>query len=274
MNVPHDPARALEDALDELRRAAHDGSGTVGAGKLIDLLSRVETHLESWVSGLRARVLSLQAELEKSNEVAATDALTGLGNRKAFDQRMAAAWESSMQNVTPLAVLLVDVDHFKAFNDRDGHLAGDECLKKVATIIRSAVDRPRDLACRYGGDEFAIILPDTDEPGVRSIADTIRRRVAQARFTDRGSKSERRVTVSIGVAVTTPQQGQDPTALISGADDRLYRAKSRGRNTVVLDAAPQTDSEKAPTTSLARVQKKRCRRSPRARQDVYRHNPR
>jgi diguanylate cyclase (GGDEF)-like protein len=257
MSEPQDSGHALADAMAALRRVAHDASGPKEASELVHAIERVETHLESWVTGLRGEVLSLQAKLEHSHQIAATDSLTGLANRHAFNERLTAMWRLSAQDGSTLGLLLLDIDHFKSFNDRDGHVAGDECLKKVAAAIKRAVDRPKDVVCRFGGDEFAVILPDTDEPGVRAIAETIRERVAQAHFTERGSRAERNVTVSIGVATVIPRVQQSPQTLISAADDALYRAKARGRNAVAFNPGREPAAGLSPISEPLRVEKAR-----------------
>lgn len=241
----------------ELRRVARDASASSGTADLLGALKQVESHLESWVTGLRAEISSLQTKLLQSNELAMTDGLTRLGNRLAFDERLAVLWEAARRDERPLGLLIVDIDHFKEFNDLDGHVAGDECLKKVAAAIKDAVDRPNDVVCRYGGDEFGVIVPATDELGVRSIAETIRERVARTHFTERGAKVERCVTVSIGAAALVPLVGQLPQNLIAAADAGLYDAKARGRNTVALNPRLESPVEPAPTVGLLHVQRTR-----------------
>jgi diguanylate cyclase (GGDEF)-like protein len=189
--------------------------------------------------------------------VASTDRVTGLANRHVFDARIINEWEASHRGGASLGLLMIDVDHFKVFNDQHGHLAGDECLRKVAAAIDRAVVRPGDLACRYGGDEFAVIMPDTDEVGVERIAETMRANVAATNFTQRRSKAENSITVSIGAATMIPTVTQTPGNLVKAADAALFRAKERGRNQVVLESTGGPAAGKTVDPMESRVEKVR-----------------
>lgn len=165
--------------------------------------------------------------------LAATDALTGLPNRRVFDQTLGKEWYRAQRDAMPLALMMIDVDHFKQLNDQFGHPAGDAFLSLVGQVIRDNVRRAGDLAARYGGEEFAVILPGTSAAGALEIAETIRRAVAAAdtRHIVGGGFP---ITASIGVAATVPMSGGGVTALVHNADSALYLAKRSGRNRVEI----------------------------------------
>lgn len=183
----------------------------------------------SWVLAfaLRDKVVA-EAELQR---LAVTDPLTGLANRRALDQRLAAEWHRASREQTPLSVLFFDVDHFKLFNDTYGHAAGDEVLTLVAERIASGTRRTSDMAARYGGEEFAVLLPGTALQGARKVADKIRRRIETANLAHSGSHYGR-VTVSVGCASCEPPVGDSGAKLLAAADALLYEAKAAGRNQV------------------------------------------
>jgi len=160
------------------------------------------------------------------------DALTGLPNRRQFDQTLEMEWNRSMRNQRPLSLLIVDVDCFKALNDLHGHQAGDECLQKIANALHVSLRRAGEVAARYGGEEFAAILPDADVFTAASVAETMRREVMALQFPHEGSVVDSFVTISVGVATTQPVAEQLPASLIAAADEALYRAKRGGRNRV------------------------------------------
>jgi diguanylate cyclase (GGDEF)-like protein len=173
-----------------------------------------------------------QAE-EKLEELATTDALTGLRNRRKFDAVIDAEWRRAARHKTPLAVLMIDADHFKAYNDSFGHQAGDQVLVSIAICISDSVRRAGDCAARYGGEEFAVLLPGLPAMDALRVAETIRLKVE-------GSSGEQSAsTVSIGVASLTPVPGMDWTGLVNAADKALYAAKANGRNQSVLASFPK-----------------------------------
>ncbi len=168
-----------------------------------------------------------QAE-RRLEELATTDPLTGLTNRRKFDAAVDAEWHRALRQASPIAVLMIDADHFKAFNDRFGHQAGDQMLVGIAVCIADTVQRASDCASRFGGEEFAVLLPGLSAPAAASVAETIRRKVEQ------WSNVEGGVTVSIGVASTTPAASQHWHDLVESADRALYAAKELGRNRCVV----------------------------------------
>jgi diguanylate cyclase (GGDEF)-like protein len=173
-----------------------------------------------------------------------TDALTQLANRRAFDQVLPQRWQDAMQDGRPLAALLVDIDHFKRFNDRYGHPAGDACLRQVALLLREAL-REDDFIARIGGEEFAVLLRPGSEAVALQLAERMRRQVEAAAIPHDGQEGQEVVTISLGLGVTGPPQPLPPDALIAAADAALYRAKREGRNRCVkqgdalLQATPQ-----------------------------------
>ncbi len=169
---------------------------------------------------------------EKLREMSYVDGLTGVANRRKFDEYLEAEWERARRMGRPLSLLLIDIDFFKRFNDIMGHLEGDECLRKVARAIRDSLRRGVDLVARYGGEEFAVILPETDLTQAEKIAERIREAVMNLNIPHPGSDVSDRVTVSVGVVSVIPQEGMSREDLIEMADRALYLAKKRGRNRV------------------------------------------
>ena len=182
----------------------------------------------------RKEVEDRLAEAYRQLEAAArADWLTGLANRRTFDDALACEYGRARRENRSLSLIMIDVDGFKLFNDRYGHPAGDECLRKIGKTLAGAVFRPGDLAARYGGEEFALLLPDADELGAAAIAERIRGAVAHLAIEHEGA-ARRIVTVSAGVAAIGRAQDGGPEALVQCADRALYRAKRGGRNAVVL----------------------------------------
>lgn len=160
------------------------------------------------------------------------DGLTGILNRRAFDAALVELWESSAQTTTPLALLMMDVDHFKAYNDTLGHPAGDECLRAVSGAIGRMIRYPGLRVFRYGGEEFVGLLPVTDVGAARNAAEDLRRTVEGLGLAHPASPTSNRVTISTGVASRIPNLDDDPADLLAAADEALYRAKFEGRNRV------------------------------------------
>jgi len=186
---------------------------------------------------LEVLVAQRTAELEESNRklsaMASTDGLTGLANRRSFDEVLAREWARARRKREPLSLAMIDVDHFKPYNDRYGHQAGDDCLRQVAAVLGQAARRGTDLAARYGGEEFAFIAPGTATDAVLAIAEQLRAAVEELALPHEKSPLGH-VTVSIGVAAMVPQDGEDADMLVRSADQALYRAKTQGRNLAIL----------------------------------------
>ncbi len=165
--------------------------------------------------------------------LSALDPLTGAANRRAFEQRLDEEWRRASRDGTPLALLMIDIDHFKIYNDRLGHPAGDECLKTITRDLKARLRRPADFLARYGGEEFAIVLPDTDLSGAAIVAEDLRRRTLALGLRHPASPVAGVVTLSIGVAEAEPaRRGWGPSKLVEAADRALYKAKRLGRNQV------------------------------------------
>ncbi|WP_118180147.1 sensor domain-containing diguanylate cyclase [Paraburkholderia phosphatilytica] len=216
-------APAYDDVLQPWRRRSlFVGALTLGFGAALVLVS--------WclAFALRGKV-EAEAELTR---LAATDPLTGLGNRRVLDRRLDEEWRRARRLGTALSVLFIDIDHFKLFNDTYGHAAGDEVLAVVAECIASTVRRPVDTVVRYGGEEFAVVLPDTPGPGAAKVAEKIRATVEAVKLVRHSSTQDERVTVSVGCATCLPADGMTALALLAAADERLYAAKAAGRNRI------------------------------------------
>jgi diguanylate cyclase (GGDEF)-like protein/PAS domain S-box-containing protein len=187
--------------------------------------------LSAVVQTLRDRTDEKMAQIALE-QLATRDGLTGLANRRCFDDTLHAEWQRALRQRQPLSLLMVDVDNFKAYNDANGHLGGDECLKRIATAVASEM-RANDLVARYGGEEFAVILPNQSLKGAASVAERIRTRVEQLQVPNRRTFGEH-VTVSIGAATALPSPDTAASELVATADAALYRAKHMGRNRISL----------------------------------------
>lgn len=205
----------------------------------IDVLVRVKSFL---------RVRQLTIELRKANDelqqLVNLDGLTHIANRRYFDIALHREWRHFRRSAPPLALLMIDIDYFKRFNDRYGHLAGDRCLRKIAKVLSDVVKRPRDLAARYGGEEFALILPETDRCGAVEIAKRAIEAVAALRIEHATSTTgSQYVSVSIGVAVATDDPHKGSKALIDESDQALYLAKQAGRNRFWVAGDPESNGD-------------------------------
>jgi diguanylate cyclase len=193
--------------------------------------------LEQRLSASKDEISQLQENLEVVRTESLTDPLTGLANRKHFDDRLAALLTESAERSEPLSLVMTDIDHFKMFNDTWGHLTGDQVLRLVAMSVKQNV-KGQDIAARYGGEEFAIILPNTVLRSALNVADHIRRAVMSKELMKRSTgQNLGRVTISLGVA--TSRKGDTPQTLIDRADACLYAAKRNGRNRVICESDPE-----------------------------------
>ena len=187
---------------------------------------RVKSHLEL------KRYRDYLAEQSK------TDGLTGIANRRRFDEYLESQWQYAIRTGTPLSLIMIDVDHFKAYNDLYGHVAGDDCLKTIAQALADALPRRTDLVARYGGEEFACLLPAADHSGALLAAKRLHEQVAARQLQHAHSSTGPFVTISVGVASLYPGRHEnDAGILVELADRRLYHAKQTGRNRVVGESA-------------------------------------
>lgn len=166
-------------------------------------------------------------ELEQKNTL---DELTGLFNRRFYDQKILAEYRRSKRNLTPLSLIIIDIDHFKAVNDNYGHLAGDYCLVWLSNHIKQSLKRSSDMAFRYGGEEFCLILPDTDQKGAMALAEVLRKVIEQQVCTHKEFKIS--LTISSGIFTYTQQDNVQPEQIFTSADKALYEAKNNGRNQI------------------------------------------
>ncbi|MHC8366548.1 sensor domain-containing diguanylate cyclase [Pseudomonas sp. ZT5P21] len=197
--------------------------------RLISLMKQ-QNRIQNQLLGTQEKLIEVNRRLEL---LALEDALTGLSNRRQFDLFIHSEMGRARRSLTGLALLMIDVDHFKLFNDHYGHLAGDECLRNISAIITENIQRPGDLAARYGGEEFAVVLPGTDYVGAFLVAEKIRRAVLHAGIRH-SEGAEGVVTVSLGVAAYDPASQTQAEELIGAADKALYVAKASGRNMSVI----------------------------------------
>lgn len=182
---------------------------------------------------VRARVktqLTLKFQSDLLRKLVFLDGLSGVYNRRYFDQQLVIEWARSSRSTTPLSVLMIDVDYFKAFNDRYGHQAGDDCLRQIATALKTSLKRPADLVARYGGEEFACILPDTAIDDALMLARGMETRVRDLHIKHETSDvANKTVSISVGVATRIVDSAGDAAALLGLADAQLYQAKQTGR---------------------------------------------
>jgi diguanylate cyclase (GGDEF)-like protein len=194
-------------------------------------------HLRSEARRLQALLDERSAELALAQEQLDTltnlDELTQVANRRRFSEFLLEEWHRAQRARGHIALLMLDVDFFKLYNDTYGHQTGDECLKHVAQSLREAIHRPGDLAARYGGEEFAVVLGGTGREGAMMIAESLRRQIERLQIPHEASSVAPWVTVSVGAAVADPADGGTPELLIYASDEALYKAKARGRNVVV-----------------------------------------
>ena len=205
----------------------------------VELIARIRAHSNTYMAQLERDAVyfalnETQKELETSNKklkiLSSMDSLTQIPNRLTFDKTLNKEWRNAHRSHQQLSLLMLDIDHFKKYNDGYGHQSGDNCLVQVAQTLHASTDRPMDLVCRYGGEEFGIILPDTPIEGAMKVAEKMLEDVANLKIKHKLSDTSDIVSVTIGIASCYPEEDTLPASLISMADQALYLAKEKGRN--------------------------------------------
>ena len=211
----------------------------------IEVIARIRAHSRSFLAQKQRdeaydALREMQQELEVKNaeleRLSSQDGLTGIANRRIFDEFIDKEWMRAAREKQPISLILIDIDHFKLYNDNYGHQGGDDCLRRVAQALASTVRRPGDLVARYGGEEFAVVMPGTDAEGAASIADALRSRIEELHLRHEFSTTADHVTISLGVATMVPDGSQQAEVLVAAADKALYEAKESGRNRYHLAA--------------------------------------
>jgi diguanylate cyclase (GGDEF)-like protein len=190
---------------------------------------------------LEQRTEKLQDANEKLEQLTLLDSLTQLYNRRFFERQLEKEWKKCHRESKRLAMLVIDIDHFKPYNDRYGHAAGDECLKRVASVLSGVLHRPGDIIARIGGEEFVALLPGIDEEGAVTVAESMQAKLREAKIEHDSSPLGNYVTVSIGLAVTHPVETATGLALFKAADKALYRGKYAGRDRIVVGELDMLD---------------------------------
>jgi diguanylate cyclase (GGDEF)-like protein len=189
-------------------------------------------HLAKMKNDLEQANKHLASAIETLHKISTTDPLTGAANRRQFDDALDLEWRRALRGRTPLSLMMIDIDSFKAYNDTYGHQAGDECLRRVAAGLQSRFHRAGDLVARYGGEEFTVLLAGVDRDQAASLAESLRESVEASGIEHRTSATGDKVTVSVGVATIVPARDSDSEVLVRAADEALYAAKNAGRNRV------------------------------------------
>ena len=207
----------------------------------VELIARIRYHSQAYITQLERdeafRALEeSKTKLAEANrtlqKLSALDGLTGIANRRSFDETLNKEWHRAMRNSKPLGLIMLDIDFFKLYNDHYGHQGGDDCLKNVANGLESAIHRDSDFLARYGGEEFSVVLPDTELDGAVKVAETMREGIHSMEIPHAKSKVSDFVSISVGVSSLVPLQSTEPEILIAAADQALYKAKEDGRNIV------------------------------------------
>lgn len=205
----------------------------------IELVARIRAHSKSYLTQLQRdeafkALRELQAELEESNielqKLSSLDGLTGIANRRSFDEFLSKECLRSARENTALSLILIDIDFFKPFNDNYGHLAGDGCLRQVASALDEVIHRPADLVARYGGEEFGVVLPNTDIEGAEKLAKKLSEKMRLLNIPHEFSEVAAHITLSMGITSVVACEGTSPSDIIMQADKALYSAKESGRN--------------------------------------------
>jgi diguanylate cyclase (GGDEF)-like protein len=193
----------------------------------------------NWENTLRKAFI----EQRMLNELAQRDGLTGLYNRRIFDDYIQRVWRQARREQVTVEIIFIDIDHFKVYNDLHGHQAGDDCLRRVARSIARAAKRPFDFSARYGGEEFVLVLYGPPDDYARSLPEQLRQQIIDLAIQNEGSQVAPMITVSIGVALADPSSGRSLTGAIQAADEALSQAKQAGRNRVIFKDASESEVE-------------------------------
>jgi two-component system chemotaxis family response regulator WspR len=246
-NIPVIVLSTKEEAVvksDAFRAGANDY--LVKLPDRIELIARIRYHSAAYLTQIQRdeayRALrKSQQDLMESNlelqRLTNVDGLTGLSNRRYFNEYMETEWRQAMRDDHPISLLMIDIDHFKQYNDNYGHLAGDEVLRTVAQTVMRCFRRPKDLAARFGGEEFVVVLPNTAPADLHMLAAKVVDAVESLNLPHNASSVGDRVTISCGAASGTPHRGETFFQLIEAADKALYEAKRQGRNRAMMSAA-------------------------------------
>ncbi len=247
-NVPIIVLSSKEAAVDKSEAFSHGASDyLVKLPDRIELIARIRAHSRSYLAQVQRdeayrELRTLKTQLEEKNKelerLSSLDGLTGIPNRRIFDEVLDKEWKRAVREHACISLLLIDIDYFKLFNDTYGHQGGDDCLERVAKALDGGLKRGGDMVARYGGEEFAVILPSTDADGAANIARTLCDAVNALNITHTQSQATDHVTISIGVASWSPAVGDEPSQLITLADEALYRVKDQGRNGFQCAEAP------------------------------------
>jgi diguanylate cyclase (GGDEF)-like protein len=222
----------------DLQRAIDVGGDDYLIKPVSGTVLRAKVNAMRRLAQMRESLLVLTRRLDDANRelqrLSSVDGLTGIANRRCFDEKLLCEWRHCSRMSLPLSLLIIDVDSFKPFNDHYGHQLGDECLKAVAQVLQQNTHRSDDMVARYGGEEFGVILPDTMREGALVVAEAMRAGMEARGIGHTWSAAAKVVTISIGVATIIPPRGSEGgiNALIKAADDALYQAKEEGRNRV------------------------------------------
>ncbi|TYQ31079.1 diguanylate cyclase domain-containing protein [Pseudanabaena sp. UWO310] len=234
---------ALDETFDKLKAFQVGGVDYITKPfQIEEVVARLETHLtiqrqkkrlQDEIEKRKETELALQEANRKLELLANLDGLTQIANRRRFDDFLSLEWQHHKREQTHIALILIDIDYFKRYNDTYGHQGGDDCLHRVAQAIAKAAQRATDLVARYGGEEFAVILSGTDAKGALKVADAIQTAIANLAIPHQSSDVSDRVTLSMGIASLMPTSERSPQDLISCADQAMYAAKHQGRNRAI-----------------------------------------
>ena len=212
------------------------GSAILSRGTIQDITEQVlvNQELHETKSKLEAANAALQETNNQLKELAMIDGLTQIANRRFFDEMYEKSYKEIVRDKTTLAILMIDVDQFKPYNDNYGHAAGDECLIAIAKVLKKSLKRPSDLIARYGGEEFIVLLKEIDLEGAKQVSESLVTAVGALNLVHEYSSVSDHVTISIGLAHKTEGDEVNKESLLKKADDALYKAKSEGRNRVSI----------------------------------------